>query len=108
MLKTFRENTFLKLFLVSVVFCMFLALNLNADEFDEVNNILNSADAGGKKALGTGIKWAFGIVLPLICIVSGMILGYTQQKKKFEQEQNTNKIYVVTAISGIVGFLFLP
>ncbi|MBD5165143.1 hypothetical protein [Helicobacter sp.] len=42
--------------------------------------------------------------MPFVCIIAGAILGYSFQKKKSEQEQNTTKIYVVTAISAIVGF----
>lgn len=33
-----------------------------------------------------------------------MVMGYSQQKKKAEQDQNTNKIYFVTVIAGLVGF----
>lgn len=98
-----KQNVFLRIALVLGVF-MILGTNLSADEFDAVNDILNSGDKAGKTALGTGIKWAFSVILPLICIIAGAIMGYSQQKKKAEQEQNTTKIYVVTTISAIVGF----
>ena len=102
-LASVKKDTIFKLALVLGVF-MLLGSYLGADEFDEVNNILDSGDKAGKKALGTGVQWAFALILPLICVVAGMIMGYSQQKKKSEQEQNTTKIYVVTIISGIVGF----
>lgn len=76
---------------------------LGADEFDNINEILDSGDRAGKQALGTGVKWAFAVALPIIGMVTGMVMGYTQQKKKAEQEQNTTKLYVVTIIAGIVG-----
>ena len=107
MLKKYAENRYLQLFLqVALVFGLFMLFSphLSADEFDAVNDILGSGDKAGKKALGTGVTWAFGVVLPFICIIAGAILGYSFQKKKSEQEQNTTKIYVVTAISAIVGF----
>lgn len=107
MLKKYAENRYLQLFLqVALVFGLFMLFSphLSADEFDAVNDILSGGDKAGKKALGTGVTWAFGVVLPFICIVAGAILGYSFQKKKSEQEQNTTKIYVVTAISAIVGF----
>lgn len=107
MLKKYAKNRYLQLFLqVALVFGLFMLFSphLSADEFDAVNDILGSGDKAGKKALGTGVTWAFGVVLPFICIIAGAILGYSFQKKKSEQEQNTTKIYVVTAISAIVGF----
>ena len=75
-----------------------------SDEFSEAETIMSNADTSGKAVLGVGIKWAFGVALPLICIVAGMVMGYTQQKKKAEQDQNTNKIYFVTALAGVIGF----
>lgn len=96
-------KVFFKIVLVLGAF-MLLGSNLSADEFDSVNDILNSGSKAGQQTLGVGIKWALSIVLPLICIVAGALMGYSQQKKKAEQEQNTNKIYVVTAISAVVGF----
>lgn len=83
---------------------LFVSLGFSANEFGEATNIVSQADTAGKSVLGTGIKWAFGVFLPLICIAAGMIMGYKQQKKKAEQDQDTNKIYFVTAISGIIGF----
>lgn len=102
-LKAVRRNTFFKFVLVLVAF-MLLGSNLSADEFDAVNDILGNGSKAGKSALGTGMQWGLSIVLPLICIIAGAIMGYSQQKKKAEQEQNTNKIYMVTAISAVVGF----
>lgn len=107
MLKNLHRESLLKAFLqVALIFGLLMLFSsyLSADEFDAVNDILSSGDKAGKKALGTGVVWGFGVVLPFICIVAGAILGYSFQKKKSEQEQNTTKIYVVTAISAIVGF----
>lgn len=101
-LKVIKNNSFLRFALVLGAF-MLLGSTLSADEFDSINDTLNSGSKAGQVALGTGIKWGFGIVLPLICIITGTIMGYSQQKKKAEQEQSTTKIYVVTAISAIVG-----
>lgn len=91
---------------LALIFCVLLLCVsiLNADEFDEINNVLDRGSTAGKKALGTFLQWAFAVALPLICIFAGAIMGYTQQKKKAEQEQSTTKIYIVTAVSGVAGF----
>lgn len=82
----------------------FVCFGFGANEFNEAQNIIGSADTTGKSILGTGVKWAFAVALPIICIVAGMIMGYSQQKKKAEQDQDTNKIYFATAIAGFIGF----
>ncbi|MBX7491212.1 hypothetical protein [Helicobacter turcicus] len=101
--KAKNYNSLFSLLLLCAV-CMLFSTHLSADEFGAVNDILSSGDKAGKKALGTIIVWLFGLALPIVCVASGAIMGYSQQKKKSEQEQNTTKIYVVTLISGIVGF----
>ncbi|RDU60377.1 hypothetical protein [Helicobacter sp. MIT 14-3879] len=92
--------------ILRVVFLLgiFASLGFGANEFNEASNIVNSADTSGRKVLGTVIKWTTSVALPIICIVAGMVMGYSQQKKKAEQDQNTNKIYFVTFIAGLVGF----
>ena len=92
------------LFKVSVLLGLCAVFGFGADEFSEAQTTMSSADTAGKAVLGIGIKWAFSLGLPLICIAAGMCMGYMQQKKKAEQDQNTNKIYFVTAIAGVIGF----
>ena len=89
---------------VFAILGVFVSLGFGANEFNEAQNIISSASQSGKSVLGEGLKWATAVFLPLICLVTGMAMGYTQQKKKAEQDQNTNKIYFVTAIAGLVGF----
>lgn len=82
----------------------FVSLSFGANEFGEAENLVSTASQSGKSVLGEGIKWATAVFLPILCLVSGMVIGYTQQKKKAEQDQSTNKIYFVTVVAGLVGF----
>lgn len=83
---------------------IFVSIGFCANEFSEAENIIAQGSTSGKKVLGEGLKWITAVGLPIICLVTGMVMGYSQQKKKAEQDQNTNKIYFVTAIAGLVGF----
>lgn len=84
----------------------FLSLNaFGAGEFDAMNDIIGQGDTAGRQALGTGLTWFFALALPIICILTGTIMGYTQQKKKAEQQESTTKLYLVTALSAVVGFV---
>ncbi|GAD17842.1 hypothetical protein [Helicobacter fennelliae] len=89
---------------ILLVLGIFASFGLGANEFSDAENIVSSASTSGKSVLGEGIKWATAVFLPLVCLVAGMVMGYSQQKKKAEQDQNTNKIYFVTVIAGLVGF----
>ncbi|RAX55318.1 hypothetical protein CCY99_01055 [Helicobacter sp. 16-1353] len=92
----------MKVFLkIALMLGIFASFGFGANEFNEAQTIISGADTNARSVLGTGVKWAFAVALPLICIIAGMIMGYSQQKKKAEQD--TNKIYFVTAIAGIVG-----
>lgn len=83
---------------------IFASFGLGANEFSDAESIVSSASTSGKSVLGEGIKWATAVFLPLVCLIAGMVMGYSQQKKKAEQDQNTNKIYFVTIVAGLVGF----
>lgn len=83
---------------------IFVSIGFCANEFSEAENIISQGSTSGKKVLGEGLKWISAVGLPIICVVAGMVMGYSQQKKKAEQDQNTNKIYFVTIIAGLVGF----
>lgn len=98
------QNIF-KIGLVIGIFSLLFTNGLFADEFDNINDIMGGGDKAGKKALGTIVIWGVALILPVICIISGAIMGYSFQKKKSEQEQNTTKLYVVTGGAAIVGFM---
>lgn len=77
---------------------------INADEFEEASKIVESGDSSGKAVLGLIIKWVFALILPIVCMGSGIIMAYAQQKKKAEQDQDTKKIYIAMFLGAVVGF----
>lgn len=89
---------------IILMLSVFVSIGFCANEFSEAESIITQGSTSGKKVLGEGLKWITAVGLPIICLVTGMVMGYTQQKKKAEQDQNTNKIYFVTAIAGLIGF----
>ena len=93
-----------KLFFLSFIFLFSLSANLSADEFEAANQVISGADSAGRSVLGTSVKWAFAVILPLAMFFGGMFLGYKQQKKKSEQEQETGKLYLVMGMFAIIGF----
>lgn len=67
---------------ILLVLGIFASFGLGANEFSDAENIVSSASTSGKSVLGEGIKWATAVFLPLVCLVAGMVMGYSQQKKK--------------------------
>ncbi|EAH9136026.1 hypothetical protein CUPS9163_08640 [Campylobacter upsaliensis] len=89
---------------LALVYATLLSVGANADEFNDALNTVTSASNTGRGVLGEGMRWVFAVFLPAIFIFTGMFLGYTQAKKKAEQEQASFKIYVITGISALIGF----
>lgn len=90
--------------LLILAYITLLSVGANADEFNDALNTVTSASNTGRGVLGEGMRWVFGLLLPVVCIGMGFWLGLTQAKKKAEQEQGSFKIYVIAGISALVGF----
>lgn len=83
--------------------CFLLFGVVNADQFDEINSIINSGHTAGKQSLGVGMTWFFALILPAICILGATLLAYTYAKQKAEQDKNNNKIVIAVIIAVLVG-----
>ncbi|EAB5282029.1 hypothetical protein CT954_01320 [Campylobacter jejuni] len=89
---------------LALVYATLLSVGANADEFNDALNTVTSASNTGRGVLGEGMRWVFAVLLPAVCMFTAGFLGYTQAKKKAEQEQASFKIYVITGISVLIGF----
>ncbi|TNB54321.1 hypothetical protein FDW47_08275 [Campylobacter helveticus] len=90
--------------LLLFAYAFLFSIGLHADEFGDALNTVTGASNSGKGVLGEGMRWTFAVFLPIVCMVSAGYLGYTQAKKKAEQEQASFKIYAITAMAGLIGF----
>jgi hypothetical protein len=73
-----------------------------ADEFTDVNNVVDKFSGAGSTILGTGVKWIIGL-LPLILFVVGIFGGMKYAKKQADQDQDNTKVYVSAVIGGVAG-----
>lgn len=103
-MKILNQSLTSKVLLLLFAYAALLSIGANADEFNEALSTVTSASNTGKGVLGEAMRWVFAVFLPLICIGTGFYLGYSQAKKKAEQEQASFKIYIIAGFSALIGF----
>lgn len=87
-----------------VVVWLLCAASAWADEFDDAIKIVESGEGAVQSAGGSFIRtlvaWS-----PLILIVVGAISGIMIEKKKAENSQDNNKIYVAAAVGTVIALI---
>ena len=73
-----------------------------AGEFDNVNKVIENADAQVQTTSGAGLKLIMAW-LPVIAFGVGVFMGYRHANKQGDQQEDSNKVAITMAIAGIVG-----
>lgn len=81
---------------------LFLGVAFAAGEFDNVNKVIENADAQVQTTSGAGLKLIMAW-LPVIAFGVGVFMGYRHAKKQGDQQEDSNKVAITMAIAGIVG-----
>ena len=78
------------------------AVAIHAGDFDAVDNTVAAIDTSSRTSMGTVGKWIVGII-PLAALLLGAFAGFMHQKKKGEQEKDTNKAIIYMIVGGILA-----
>ena len=91
-----------KFLLILAVLFLGVGAAFAAGEFDNVNKVIENADAQVQTTSGAGLRTVMAW-LPLITLAAGLFMGYRHAKKQGDQQEDSNKIAITMAIAGIVG-----
>ena len=100
---TKNNNLVMKLGAMFFAICLFQLQILSADQFSDSVQIMKDASDSGKQALGIGFIWAFGLFLPIACILMSVFLGYKFAKQKADQDKDNKVIFWALLISVGIG-----
>lgn len=89
------------LFMLSILF-LGVGVAFAAGEFDNVNKVIENADAQVQTTSGVGLKTIMAW-LPVIAFGVGVFMGYRHAKKQGDQQEDSNKVAITMGIAGIVG-----
>ena len=73
-----------------------------AGEFDNVNKVIENADAQVQATSGAGLRTVMAW-LPVIALGVGVFMGYRHAKKQGDQQEDSNKVAITMGIAGVVG-----
>lgn len=91
--------------LAFLFFGLFANFAFGVDGFSDIETTLKEGSDTGQISLGIILKWAFAVVLPLICMVGSAIYGFMQTKQKLDSQNQGGawKLALSTAGYAILG-----
>lgn len=93
-----------KFLLILAVLFLGVGAAFAAGEFDNVNKVIQNADAQVQTTSGAGLRTAMAW-LPVIAFAVGVFMGYRHAKKQGDQQEDSNKVAITMGIAGVVGAL---